>query len=196
MAQRKWIRKQRGPRSTPTEATAMAPGHWIRKRRGTWIIAVPPEVRRLLGVNHRMRLYWSVRRPGVALLATNARPKKGSLGVRELARELAAVRAELVGARTRGALRDRGMYAEGFANGYIQAYERFLHPHGHSAQVGRRRRRWASPDHPATASGVLNRNGSTPEPSEPRQNARRRRSQRVEVVATPVLELEPVRGEG
>src|SRR3990170_7360671 len=112
----------------------MPEGHWIRKRRGTWIIAVPPEVRKLLGVTHRVRLYWTARRSGEAVLAPKEKPQEGQPPVRRLTRELAAVTAELEGARTRDALRDRGMYAEGFAHGYLQAYERLIRPHGRSAE--------------------------------------------------------------
>lgn len=170
----------------------MEAGHWIRKRRGTWIIAVPREVRDFLGVTHRMRLYWQVRRHGEAVLADSRKPKEGRPPVAQLARELAAVRAELEGARTRDALRDRGMYAEGFAHGYLQAYERLLRPHGHSAEEGRRRELWAQAFPGAYDQAYPKQIGPRPAPSKPRQNARRRRAQRVETVSTPVLEAGPV----
>jgi hypothetical protein len=169
----------------------MDAGHWIRKKGGGWFIAVPREVRDFLGVTHRMRLYWQVRRHGEAVLADSRKPKEGRPPVAELARELAAVRAELEGARTRDALRDRGMYAEGFAHGYLQAYERLLRPHGHSAEEGRRRELWARAFPEAYAAQYPKQIGPRPAPSKPRQNARRRRSQRVEVVAAPVLVGDP-----
>jgi hypothetical protein len=167
----------------------MDAGHWIRKRRGTWIIAVPPEVRDLLGVTQRMRLYWQVRRHGEAVLSDSLKAKEGRPPVRQLARELAAVRAELGGARTRDALRDRGMYAEGFAHGYVQAYERLIRPHGHSAEEGRRRELWARSFPEAFTEQYPKQISPRPAPSKPRQNARRRRSQRVETVPAAVLEV-------
>ncbi len=153
----------------------MEQGHWIRKRRGTWIIAVPPEVRDLLGVTHRARLYWTVRRSGEAILSMKAKPQEGRTPVRQLARDLAAARLEIKAIAQRDALRDRGMYAEGYSHGYVQAYERLVSPDGPSAERGHRRARYRWP----------------------RQNSRTRRAQReareelagraVETITPPLL---------
>lgn len=179
----------------------MVDGHWIRKRRGTWIIAVPPEVRRLLGVTHRMRLYWTMRQDGEAVLAAKAKPKDGRLPVRKMARELMMARAEIAAIRERDALRDRGVYAEGFAHGYLQARARLDMPGGPSAERGYRRSlwRWAFPE--AASVEDAKQVAPRPAPSAPRLNARTRRRVRVtrdgtlqparlvEVVEAPVLVL-------
>lgn len=170
----------------------MREGHWIRKKRGTWIIAVPPEVRRMLGVAHRRLLYWSVVRKGEAVLATARRRQPGRPPMRELARELANAQAEIAAIQQRDGLRDRGMYAEGFAHGYLQAYERLTAPGGPSAERGQRRARyrWAYPD--AAYLVDPKQLGPQPAPSRPRVNARTRRAKRdaassreVEVVPGP-----------
>jgi hypothetical protein len=175
----------------------MDQGHWIRKRRGTWIIAVPPEVRDLLGVTHRARLYWTVRRSGEAILSMKAKPQEGRTPVRQLARDLAAARLEIKAIAQRDAMRDRGMYAEGYSHGYIQAYERLVSPDGPSAERGHRRARyrWAFP----TAAQVSDPKqlGPRPAPDRPRQNSRTRRAQReareelasraVETIPAPLL---------
>jgi hypothetical protein len=155
---------------------ALDQGHWIRKRRGTWIIAVPPEVRDMLGVTHRARLYWDVRRHGEAVLAVDRKPKEGRPPVRQLARELAAARKEIDAIRHRDERRDRGMYAEGFAHGYLQAYERLMQPDGPSAERGHRRQlyRWAYPD--AAREVDPKQVAPRPRPGRPRLNARSRRA--------------------
>lgn len=177
----------------------MVDGHWIRKRRGTWIIAVPPEVRRLLGVTHRMRLYWTARQSGEAILAAKAKPKDGRLPVRQMARELMLAREEIAAIQQRDALRDRGMYAEGFAHGYLQARARLDMPGGASAERGHRRSmwRWAFPE--AALLEDPKQAGPRQAPSAPRLNARARRARRavrpgraaparpVEVVEAPAL---------
>jgi len=179
----------------------MVEGHWIRKKGGGWLIAVPPEVRRLLGVTHRMQLYWTARRSGEAILATKAKPKEGRLPVRQLARQLMAARAEIAAIQQRDALRDRGMYAEGFAHGYLQARARLDMPGGPSAERGHRRSmwRWAFPE--AATLEDPKQVGPRQAPSAPRLNARARRARRaagspalppprrVEVVEAPVLVL-------
>ena len=156
----------------------MRDGHWIRKRRGTWIIAVPPEVRDMLGVAHRVRLYWSVARRGEAILATSRKRQEGRPPIRKLAQELASARAEIAAIQQRDATRDRGMYAEGFAHGYLQAYERLIAPDGPSAERGRRRAawRWAFPD--AAYLTDPKQLAPRPAPSRPRVNARTRQTKR------------------
>lgn len=174
----------------------MPDAHWIRKKRGTWIIAVPPHVRKLLGVTHRMQLYWHIARKGEAVLAVGPQRLEGQPPIRQLTRELAAKTAEVDAIRHRDETRDRGMYAEGFAHGYIQAYERLVTPHGPSAERGHRRARyrWA---HPNAAQLVDPKQAAPrPAPDAPRPNARTRRAKRdarepvreVEEVAAPVLE--------
>src|SRR5262245_21696583 len=121
----------------------MREGHWIRKKRGTWIIAVPPEVRKLLGVTHRQRCYWLLTRQGEAVLAAKRLRSEGQPPLRRLTRELAVPTAEIEAVRKRDALRDRSCYAEGFAHGYLQAYERLHSPGGPSAERAWRRRLWA-----------------------------------------------------
>lgn len=158
--------------------TGLGDGHWIRKRRGTWIIAVPPEVRRLLGITHRQKLWWSARRSGEAVLALSAKPKEGRLPVRQMARELVEARAEIASIRKRDELRDRSLYAEGFAHGYLQARARLDMPGGASAKRGHRREmwRWAFPE---TASVEDPKQvAPRPAPSAPRMNARTRRAKR------------------
>ena len=156
----------------------MERGHWIRKKRGTWIIAVPPEVRDMLAVTHRRLLYWSVARKGEAILAANRKRQEGRPPIRQLARELATLRAQLAAVEHRDALRDRGMYAEGFAHGYLQAYERLMAPAGPSAERGRRRAlyRWAYPD--AAYLTDPKQLAPRPAPAPPRYNARTRRAKR------------------
>lgn len=160
------------------KARVLEEGHWIRKRRGTWIIAVPPEARDMLRVSHRMKLYWQPRRTGEVVLARTAKPKEGRLPTRQLARELAQARQEIAAIRQRDATRDRGMYAEGFAHGYLQAYERLMAPDGPSAERGRRRSmyRWAYPD--AAYLTDPKQLAPRPAPSRPRVNARTRRAKR------------------
>lgn len=150
----------------------------------------------MLGVTHRMRLYWSPIRKGEAVLAASRTRLEGRPPVRQLARELALAQKEIEAIHQRDERRDRGMYAEGFAHGYLQAYERLVTPDGPSAERGRRRAmyRWA---HPIAAQlADPKQSAPRPAPDPPRQNARTRRAKRdarqpvrqVEVAAAPVLE--------
>lgn len=153
-------------------------GHWIRKKGGGWLIAVPPEVRHALGVTARRRLYWIITRGGEALLSEKAERIGGRPPTRQLLRELDAARKEIGAIRQRDSTRDRGMYAEGFAHGYLQAYERLIAPDGPSAERGRRRAayRWAFPD--AAYLTDPKQLAPRPAPSPPRMNARTRRAKR------------------
>lgn len=156
----------------------MAYERTARRRGGGWIIALPGEVRRWLRITHRSAVYWHVTRGGEAVLTTSATRKAGRPEVTRLARELAANRLEIEDIRKRDEARDRGMYAEGFAHGYLQAYERLNTPDGPSAERGRRRKlwRWAYPD----AAYLTDPKQLAPRaaPSAPRMNARTRRAKR------------------
>jgi hypothetical protein len=153
-------------------------GHWIRKKGGGWLIGVPPEARRALKVTARRRLYWIITRAGEVVLSERAERVGGRPATRQLLRELEQLRKELDAIHQRDALRDRGMYAEGFAHGYLQAYERLIAPDGPSAERGRRRAayRWAFPD--AAYLTDPKQLGPRPAPSRPRVNARTRRAKR------------------
>jgi len=179
----------------------MDAGHWIRKKGGGWLIGVPPEVRSALGVTHRRRLYWVLTRAGEVVLAENRKRSTGRQPTRLLARELAAARKEIDAIHQRDARRDRQLYAEGFAHGYMQSYERLVTPTGPSAERGYRRSlyRWAFRD----AAQETDPKQSAPRaaPSRGRPNATTRRARRdaravapmparpVEVVDAPVLVL-------
>lgn len=165
----------------------MSDGHWIRKKLGSWIIAVPPEVRKLLGVTHRTRLHWHLSRKGEAVLASGRARKEGHPPIRQLTRELATAHAEIKAIRDRDALRDRGQYAEGYAHGYLKAYSLLMMGDGAAVEAGERARRFfqAFPD--AASLTLPKQVGPRPAPSKPRPNARRRRAQRVEVARAPIL---------
>jgi hypothetical protein len=153
-------------------------GHWIRKKGGGWLISVPPEVRERLRVTSRMRLYWIITRRGEVFLSAKPERIGGRPPVQRLMRDLAAVQRELAHVHIRDATRDRGMYAEGFAHGYTQCYERMMQPDGPSAERGRRRAlyRWAFPG--AAYLTDPKQVGPRPAPSRPRVNARTRRAKR------------------
>lgn len=151
---------------------------WLRKKGRKWIITVPPEVREWLGVTHRRALHWHLSRRGEAVLSAEAVRPGGRPGVSDLVREIASLRAQLAAVQQRDERRDRGMYAEGHTHGYLQAYERLMHPDGPSAERGRRRAmfRWAFPD--AAYLTDPKQMGPRPAPSRPRLNARTRRAKR------------------
>lgn len=165
----------------------MNEGRWARKKGSKWIIALPPEVRAWLGISHKTRLYWHCARGKEAALTVGPARVGGRAAVAQLTRDLAAARSEIDAVRRRDDSRDRSMYAEGFAHGYLQAYERLVTPTGPSAERGRRRSlyRWAFP----LAAGVVDPKqvGPRPAPSKPRMNARTRRAKKVETVVAPVL---------
>lgn len=116
-------------------------GHWIRQKKGAgWIIAVPPAVRRQLGVAARTLVYWHVTRKGEAVLTSSEERKAGRPEVTRITAERDKALAELESRRGRDESRDRSMYAEGYAAGYLVAYERLQRPHGASANRARRMR--------------------------------------------------------
>ncbi len=163
-------------------------GHWIRKKRGTWIIAVPPEIRRLLGVTHRMLLYWHHARTGEAVLAPLPERIQGRTTPRRLARELMEARGEIEAIRHRDELRDRSMYAEGFAHGYLQARARLDMPGGPSAERGHRRSMWSWAFPEAASVEDPKQLAPRPAPARPRMNARTRRAKRDERLARRAVE--------
>jgi hypothetical protein len=153
-------------------------GHWIRQRRGTWIIAVPPEVRQVLGVTHRARLYWLLSRKGQAVLCASREFAEGQPPLRRLTRELAAAQAEIQGIRERDARRDRGQYAEGYAHGYLKAYVLLSTPGGVAIEAGERARAYYLAFPEAAKIVYPKQVGPPPAPSKPRLNARTRRARR------------------
>jgi hypothetical protein len=156
----------------------MDTGRTIRKRGSGWIIAVPSQVRRWLAISHRVQLYWHCARRGEAVLTIEPARRAGRPEVTRLTRELDAARREIEAIKQRDERRDRGMYAEGYAHGYVQAYERLVVPWGASAERGHRRSlyRWAH----RTAADVDDPKqvGPIPAPEAGRPNARTRRARR------------------
>jgi hypothetical protein len=177
-------------------AKTNADSRYARKKGRAWVVTLPPELREHLGITHRIPLFWHYPRRGEAVLALDAERKAGAPLRSDLLRELAEARAQIEAIRRRDEARDRSMYAEGFAHGYMQSYERLVTPHGPSAERGHRRSmyRWAFPK----AAQLAEPKQSAPRaaPSKPRPNARTRRAKRdtapdarhVETVSAPVLD--------
>jgi hypothetical protein len=121
----------------------MLDGHWARRKGSGWLIALPPEVRHHLGVTHKIKLYWNLARLKEAALTTTPGRRAGRPNVTAMARELAQARETIESLKRRNEYRDRTLYAEGYAQGAIQARERLMHPTGPSARRGQRRRHWS-----------------------------------------------------
>lgn len=166
----------------------MSEGRWLRKKGGGWIIAVPAEVRDWLRISHHVKLYWHMARRGEAVLTVATARKAGAPDTTRVTRELAEARAEISAIKRRDELRDRSMYAAGFAHGYVQAKERLLTPDGPSAERGLRRRmwRWAFPE--AASVEDPKQSAPRPAPARPRYNARTRRAKRDEQRARRAVE--------
>jgi len=161
---------------------------WVRKKGGGWIIAVPAEVRDWFRISHHVKLYWHMVRRGEAVLTLAPARKAGAPDMTRVTRELAAARAEIAAIQRRDELRDRSMYAEGFAHGYVQATARLTMPDGPSAERGHRRKmwRWAFPE--AASVEDPKQLAPRPAPARSRMNARTRRAKRDERLARRAVE--------
>ena len=141
------------------------------------VLAVPPQVRRHLGVTRGMPVYWHLVRAHEAVVSLAAERAGGHPEGLKLARALAVAHAEVARLTQRNEARDRTMYAEGYNVGYLHAQERLSAPGGASAERQRRRRVYAS---------------TFPEAAREARRAKRRARARpparpVEVVDAPVL---------
>lgn len=163
-----------------------------RKRGGGWIIAIPAEVRRWLRITNRAAVFWHLGREREAIITTSGQRKAGRPEVTRITRELAAARNEIDAIRRRDEYRDRGLYAEGYTHGYIQAQEQLMHPTGPSAERSRRLRlrRAAFPD--ATYLTDPKQVAPRPGPSRPRMNARTRRAKRDAVAPARAVEAHSI----
>jgi hypothetical protein len=143
------------------------------------VVALPPTVRRHLGVDRGQLVYWHAVRRGEAVLTKAARRAGGHPEGLALARELETARVEVLRLQQRNDARDRAMYAEGYALGRLDGEEVTRAPHGKRANALRGRRMaqhaWGRGVAPGGARGEA--------------SARPRAGRPVEVVDAPVLVL-------
>jgi bifunctional DNA-binding transcriptional regulator/antitoxin component of YhaV-PrlF toxin-antitoxin module len=86
-------------------------------RKGQLLLAVPAEVRKLLGVGVGSGVYWHVTRKGEAVVATRPTRGAGRGFDPDQARELERARQELVKLRARVTARPLRVFNEGYAQG-------------------------------------------------------------------------------
>jgi antitoxin component of MazEF toxin-antitoxin module len=104
------------------------------------VVAVPPSVRRHLGVERGTPIYWFTDQKREVVVTPNARRTGGRPEGIALRRRIADLEAEVAHLKQRNEARDRSMHAEGYNVGYLKATEALMKPHGPSAERQRRRR--------------------------------------------------------
>jgi antitoxin component of MazEF toxin-antitoxin module len=104
------------------------------------VVAVPPSVRRHLGVERGTPVYWHTEVKREVVVTPNPKRTGGRPEGIALRRQVADLQAEVIRLKQRNEARDRSMYAEGYSVGRTQAHEALMKPHGASAERQRQRR--------------------------------------------------------
>lgn len=104
------------------------------------VVAIPPSIRRHLGVERGTPIYWHTDQKREVVVTPNAKRTGGRPEGVALRRQVADLQAEVIRLKQRNEARDRSMYAEGYSVGRAQAEEVLMRPHGASAERQRRRR--------------------------------------------------------
>ena len=103
------------------------------------VVVIPPAIAKVLGARRGHAVYWHTTRKGEAILAVGPLRKLGRPEVHPIEEELEDALHEIELLRRRSAERDRGLYAEGYNLGYLDAQERLTKPSGRRSEKLRRR---------------------------------------------------------